>query len=981
MTKPHLRELLLLEDRLAPANLTLTDVMLTDAFDVPQSTPVFGQKLYLRAEYSATGMTAQNVPLRFDVNSMPLQPGVAIAAGNSSGTALANGWFAGTSAITVTVTLDPENTVVETNESDNTFTFTITPTAPTDLPSKFIVPMGRTYNVDWNNTHYADVDPRPGIAVDAQGGSVTYDGHDGTDSSPFGNDGMDAGFPIYAAADGVVQFHSEGNADRDLYGSGNINWLYINHGNGWATFYGHLAQNSQTVRDGDTVKAGQVIAMMGASGTFNAHLHYQAEYRGAVIEPLFAPTSYWKETPPPYAANLSTTVIDAYITNRDPYPDPIWRDLYEHSPRVERFAPGDASTLWFMVLNHNARTPAHATTLGWKWYRPDGSLWNTFPAEFTPSFDAGYFYWSWNQPASAFTGTPGVWQCAFLQDGVEVKRIDFTVAAAGDPSLRLSAPLPVIANDPSGTTEPRIVIDERSTPIEIVGSKVFTIENLGSSPLVLGNYTLPSGFALVGSPPTSVAAHSTTTFTLQLSGTPGSKFGTMSFTTNDPDVPVMSFNLRGTIAGSPAVGSPVINFPDAALGYNFKSLPRVFAPNATLTDSDSANFNTGSLVVDLASGVVANDRLSIRHQGSGPGQIGLTGVSTLFVTYGGISIGTVSGGIGNSLSIALNANATPAAVQALIRNLTYANVDTQPSYQRRDLRLTLIDDTGKVSNQAIATVSPSGVERAPSISPIANGTIVTNQSFSKPGSFADAAGNAWTATVNYGDGAGPQSLALNLDRTFMLTRSYASVGAKTVTVTITSDTGGVTSTSFTMTAVLPPTTVNSFTVNGGAAQRSRLTTIRVNFPAPVEAAQFANPGAITLTRGAIVVQTGAIGPHGRILVSPASGLVSSVTLTFDNADGSAISPGVEYGSLADGQWRLAVPAAGYQSSASDPLLRRLFGDFNGDSTVDGATDFAAFGSVFGTTLTASPFDFNADGTIDGAADFAAFGANFGRTVS
>jgi hypothetical protein len=182
---------------------------------------------------------------------------------------------------------------------------------------------------------------------------------------------------------------------------------------------------------------------------------------------------------------------------------------------------------------------------------------------------------------------------------------------------------------------------------------------------------------------------------------------------------------------------------------------------------------------------------------------------------------------------------------------------------------------------------------------------------------------------------------------------------------------------------LPPTTVSLVTVNGGSSQRSRLTSLTLNFAMPVNAASLTSIGAISLTRYAggtvgTIVRTGATGANGRITVSPSTGLVSSVTLTFDNADGSPASAGVENGSLADGRWQLAIPYLNYTSPLNDPNLRRLFGDSNNDGIVDG-TDFAAFGAAFGQTVANSPFDFNNDGTIDGT-DFAAFGNRFGATL-
>ncbi len=183
-----------------------------------------------------------------------------------------------------------------------------------------------------------------------------------------------------------------------------------------------------------------------------------------------------------------------------------------------------------------------------------------------------------------------------------------------------------------------------------------------------------------------------------------------------------------------------------------------------------------------------------------------------------------------------------------------------------------------------------------------------------------------------------------------------------------------------------PTGVSNIVVNGNAVQRSRLTSIEVNFSNPIDAATLLAAGAITLTRTtggpATVVQTGAIGANGLITVAPMSGLVSTLTLTFANADGSPITAGVEYGSLADGRWQLAIPSVGYTSALNSTNLRRLFGDINNDGTVDGSTDFAQFGAVFGTSpgVNMSAFDFNNDGTIDGSTDFAQFGARFGTTL-
>jgi hypothetical protein len=185
---------------------------------------------------------------------------------------------------------------------------------------------------------------------------------------------------------------------------------------------------------------------------------------------------------------------------------------------------------------------------------------------------------------------------------------------------------------------------------------------------------------------------------------------------------------------------------------------------------------------------------------------------------------------------------------------------------------------------------------------------------------------------------------------------------------------------------LPPTTVGSVVVNSGMAQRSRFMTITLNFSNPVDAVQLNVPGTVTLIRTVAprsapqgtALQNGVNFGNGEIYLIPTSGLVSSMQLIFDSGSGTSVSPGVDYGSLADGRWQLSIPYINYSSPLNDPYFRRLYGDTNLDGTVDG-TDFAAFGNVFGHTVLNSPLDFNNDGTIDGT-DFAQFGARFGVTL-
>lgn len=86
----------------------------------------------------------------------------------------------------------------------------------------------------------------------------------------------DHGSPIRASADGEVSFAGwEG-------GYGKL--VVLNHGNGFSSYYGHLAEIKAGV--GQKVVRGQVLGSMGATGnTTGPHLHYEIRLYGAAVDP------------------------------------------------------------------------------------------------------------------------------------------------------------------------------------------------------------------------------------------------------------------------------------------------------------------------------------------------------------------------------------------------------------------------------------------------------------------------------------------------------------------------------------------------------------------------------------------------------------------------------------------------------------------------------------------------------------------------
>jgi hypothetical protein len=153
--------------------------------------------------------------------------------------------------------------------------------------------------------------------------------------------------------------------------------------------------------------------------------------------------------------------------------------------------------------------------------------------------------------------------------------------------------------------------------------------------------------------------------------------------------------------------APTLTVSAMTLDYTENDLATVIDPTATVADSDSTNFDMGTLTVSYSANGSADDRLAIRNQGTGTGQIGVSGST---VTYGGTTIGTFTGGTGTTaLVITFNTSATTIAVTALLQNLTYANVSDAPSTAARTLQFLMSDGDGGTSSAATKTIHVTAV--------------------------------------------------------------------------------------------------------------------------------------------------------------------------------------------------------------------------------------------------------------------------------
>lgn len=163
---------------------------------------------------------------------------------------------------------------------------------------ELVLPLDCTIGESCFIQNYFDHNRAEGAAHDYTCASLTYDGHHGTDFRVARVSALEAGIPVLAAQAGRVGHVQEQPVIRDSdipmlkliktgmqtpCGTG----LRIEHGAGWESLYCHLQPGSIKVAEGEEVKAGQAVALMGRSGESNfPHVHYELRHHNTPVDPF-----------------------------------------------------------------------------------------------------------------------------------------------------------------------------------------------------------------------------------------------------------------------------------------------------------------------------------------------------------------------------------------------------------------------------------------------------------------------------------------------------------------------------------------------------------------------------------------------------------------------------------------------------------------------------------------------------------------------
>lgn len=287
-----------------------------------------------------------------------------------------------------------------------------------NLDLSFVWPMDGLPQGEHVMHNYVDL-AGENMLQDYMGGVHTYDGHTGTDLSIRNFREMDQGVPVYAVADGVVSLSRNGFEDRNTQWNPELgplwNGVAMFHNDSVATRYLHFRNNSVAVEEGEEVKAGDFLGLIGSSGfSTNPHLHFDVllvdDDNVSVRDPWEGSAqpeeSLWADQLP-YLGNERLSVYNTGIATRASMGGEIqfiWNDFVEGLSEPAVFGMDEPEVVFWI----NAQTMP-GDTYRVQMLRPNGTVYGLGSGAFNSKARFGYWYFYWFFDGSVSEADFGEW--------------------------------------------------------------------------------------------------------------------------------------------------------------------------------------------------------------------------------------------------------------------------------------------------------------------------------------------------------------------------------------------------------------------------------------------------------------------------------------------------------------------------------------------------------------------------------------------
>jgi Peptidase family M23/FG-GAP-like repeat len=295
--------------------------------------------------------------------------------------------------------------------------------------------------------------------LDYECSDFTYIGHNAHDSSIAGFREQAIGVPVFAVLAGIVTATHDGEFDQNTtMGSRPVNYVDIDHGNGYVTQYLHLRKNSVSVSVGQSIAAGTQIGLTGSSGSSTwPHLHFASFHDGVAFEPSAGgcrpgPTYWVNQVPIPRTTSATTFAFaNVPFSGQAAYP-------YDQVTRTGSYVVGTGTIYFRFQLNQVPPRSTDRVVL----IRPNGSFAvdSSTALNNAGSWRQPWFAFVWNVPLTAV----GTWTVDFYVNGAKAASAPFDVVASAGQLVNHPPLKPSVAITPSPLTAAAVPFCEVTVP-------------------------------------------------------------------------------------------------------------------------------------------------------------------------------------------------------------------------------------------------------------------------------------------------------------------------------------------------------------------------------------------------------------------------------------------------------------------------------------------------------------------------------------